>query len=128
MTVTERTHEERTRDDRGLMPAPAAPIRPSAVVWINGRNAIVARVKDDGSISTHTVDRGLDAATVYIEHVIHEIGDRERVVILGPNSVRLALEREYVAIFQRPDRLVDVEPAGELDAVALVERLRQLAA
>ncbi|HLO36825.1 MAG TPA: hypothetical protein VK194_12110, partial [Candidatus Deferrimicrobium sp.] len=63
----------------------------------------------------------------YLADVVREIGDRERVMILGPNEVRLDLEREYVAIYRRPERLVDVEPAGRLDAEALVRRARRLA-
>jgi hypothetical protein len=41
---------------------------------------------------------------------------------------RLALEREYVAMYRRPDRLVDVEPAGPVSSEDLVDRLRTLAA
>jgi hypothetical protein len=41
--------------------------------------------------------------------------------------MRLALEREYVAIHHRPDRLVDVEPSGALAPGDLVRRLRELA-
>jgi hypothetical protein len=48
-------------------------------------------------------------------------------MILGPGTDRLALEREYVAINHRPDRLVDVEPAGPVDVSELVNRVRELA-
>jgi hypothetical protein len=41
--------------------------------------------------------------------------------------MRLALEREYVSIFRRPDRLVDVEPSGPVGRDELVERLRTFA-
>jgi hypothetical protein len=101
---------------------------PSAVVWINGRHAIVARLDTRGRISTCAIERGLEPEPSYLSLVIRAIGDRERVVILGPSSVRLALEREYVATYRRPDRLVDVEPAGPVDEADLVDRLRQLAA
>lgn len=109
---------------------PVAPrtVAPSAVVWINGRHAILATMSGDGRISTCEIDRGLEPEPPYLALVVRAIGDRERVVILGPSSVRLALEREYVAIFQRPDRLVDVEPAEAIDAEELVDRLRALAA
>jgi hypothetical protein len=108
--------------DRG----PTAP--PSAVVWINGRHALVARLDPGGRTSTCTIERGLEPQPSYLNLVIRAIGDRERVVILGPSSVRLALEREYVAIYQRPDRLVDVEPSGPMDEAELVDRLHRLAA
>lgn len=101
---------------------------PSAVVWINGRGAVIAAMDSDRSITTCTIDRGLEPEAAYLRLVVHAVGDRERVVILGPSSVRLALEREYTSIYQRPDRLVDVEPAGLVDAADLVDRLRELAA
>jgi hypothetical protein len=41
--------------------------------------------------------------------------------------MRTALERQYVAIYQRPERLVDVEESGPLTRHELVERLRELA-
>lgn len=99
----------------------------SAVVWISGRQAIVATLSDDGRISTYEINRTLEPEPSYLALVVRAIGDRERVAILGPSSARLALEREYVTIFRRPDRLIDVEPAGEIDPEQLIERLRALA-
>lgn len=100
----------------------------SAVAWINGRRAMVATMRGDGLVSTFEINRGLESEPSYLALVVRAIGDRQRVVILGPSSARLALEREYVAIFHRPDRLVDVEAAGAVGADALVDRLRALAA
>ena len=82
----------------------------------------------EGCISTCEIGRGWLSQAAYLAQVVRVIGDRQRVVILGPSSVRLALEREYVAIFRRPDRLVDVEPAGPVSSEDLVDRLRTLAA
>lgn len=101
--------------------------RPSAVVWINGRGAIVARMDSDATVSTRNIERTLEAESLFLDLVVRAIGDRERVLILGPSSVRLELEREYVAIFQRPDRLIDVEPAGPVDEAELIDRVRELA-
>jgi hypothetical protein len=101
---------------------------PSAVVWINGRQAVVAAMSHDGRISTCEISRGWLSQPAYLALVVRLIGDRQRVVILGPSSVRLALEREYVAIFRRPDRLVDVESAGSVSSEELVDRLRTLTA
>jgi hypothetical protein len=103
------------------------PVAPSAVVWINGRVADVASINSDGSISTCEVDRGWWPRDVFLAQVARVIGDRSRVMILGPSSVRLGLEREYVALFHRPDHLVDVEPAGPISREGLLERLRGLA-
>lgn len=108
-------------------PAATQTVPPSAVAWINRRQAIVATMGSDGRISTCEINRGLEPELPYLALVVRAIGDRQRVVILGPSSIRLALEREYVAIYRRPDRLVDVEPAGALHAEELVGRLRALA-
>jgi hypothetical protein len=112
------THADRT----------GAPVRPSAVAWIDAETATVARIDVRGTISTCVVERGWLPALTYLAVVAGAIGDRERVVILGPSDERLALEREYAAIYQRPERLVDVEPAGAVDEAALVARLRRLVA
>ena len=109
---------------------PAAPdsATPSAVVWINGRQAFVALMSYDAHLSTCEITRGCLSRSSYLAQVVRVIGDRQRVVILGPSADRSALEREYVATFRRPDRLVDVEPAGRLAPDELVDRLRTLAA
>jgi hypothetical protein len=101
---------------------------PSAVAWINGRHAFVALMDHDGRTATCEITRGWFAEAAYLAQVVRVIGDRQRVVILGPSSARLALEREYVAMFRRPDRLVDVEPAEALSPEEIVDRLRTLAA
>jgi hypothetical protein len=110
-----------------LSPSATGTTAPSAVVWINGRQAVVASTGGDGRISTCEISRGWWSEAAYLAQVVRVIGDRQRVVILGPSTVRLALEREYVAIFRRPDRLVDVEPAGPVTREELVGRLRTLA-
>jgi hypothetical protein len=111
-----------------LDPVQSAVAAPSAVAWINGREASVAMMSGDGRISTCQITRGWLPEGAYLAQVVRVIGDRQRVVILGPSSARLALEREYVAMFRRPDRLVDVEPAGPVSSDELVDRLRTLAA
>jgi hypothetical protein len=100
----------------------------SAVAWINGQRAIVATMSRDGGIFTCEINRGLSPEPSYLALVVRALGDRDRVVILGPSSARLALEREYVAIYHRPERLLDVEPVGAIETEDLVARLRILAA
>jgi hypothetical protein len=111
-----------------LEPVEAGTTPSSAVAWIDDRKAIVASLSNGGGISTCEITRGLEPEPLYVALVVRAIGDRERVMILGPSSMRLSLEREYVAIFRRPDRLVDVEPSGPIDAHGLVDRVRALAA
>jgi hypothetical protein len=99
----------------------------SAAVWLNGRHATLARCSSRRQVSTRTIERGIESQVVYLGRVAHAIGDCERVMILGPGTDRLALEREYVAINHRPDRHVHVEPAGPVDVSELVNRVRELA-
>ena len=101
---------------------------PSAVVWIDATRAVVACVEGDGDSSTCDITRGSLHESQYLGQVIRVIGDRPRVMILGPDSARLALEREYVAVFHRPERLVDVEPTQLVGTDELLDRARTLAA
>ena len=54
------------------------------------------------------VDREADPEASYLLRIIHEAEDCERLVVMGPDASRVAFEREYVAIYRRPDRLIDV--------------------
>lgn len=109
---------------------PVTTTRPSAVVWIDDRHAYVATNATSGDLLFSEI-RPRDGAPVedpsYLVRVADAIGDRERVSIMGPDTCRLALEREYVTIFRRPDRLVDVEPSPLADRIEIAERLRLLA-
>lgn len=105
---------------------PASDLALCAVAWIDEHHAIVA-TSGQGRISTCTIKRGAEPEPAYLELVIRAIGDRQRVVIMGPSFDRLALEQAYVAMYQRPDRLVDVEPSEPIEEAELIERLRQLA-
>jgi hypothetical protein len=100
---------------------------PSAVAWIDERRAFVAEIDQAGQMTTCSIERGGISVLSYLALVVDAIGDQERVLILGPGDVRLELEREYVSIYHRPDRLVDVEPAGAIGTMDLARRLRELA-
>jgi hypothetical protein len=107
-------------------PVTPPPVAPSAVAWINRRRAMVATMSRDGRVTTCEISRGWLSDRAYVAQVVRVIGDRRRVVILGPSSVRLTLEREYVSMYQQPHRLVDVELAGAVELQDLVDRLRML--
>lgn len=97
-----------------------------AVAWINGRSASLALSDGSGQVLTCEIDRGLEPEALYVSIVARAIGDRDRLVILGPGGMRLALERQYVA-FHAPRRcLIDVEPAGAIDQAELRRRLDEL--
>ena len=94
--------------------------RQTAIVWINAQHAIVASPQADGGVATTRIDRGSEPEATYLGRVVHTIGDRERVLITGTSNARLALEREYVSINHRPDRLV---PASQQSAAKITELL-----
>ena len=102
------------------------PVVPSAVAWIGETWASLARISREGTISTSAIHRGGIAEPAYLDLIVRILGDAQRVVILGPESMDLALDRASVAIYRWPDRLVDVEHADTIGEDALVERLREL--
>ena len=100
---------------------------PDAVVWVDERHAIVARA-DSGGIETTEIRRVGLTETRYLARVVHEIRDQQRVMLVGPHPIRLALEREFVAISHRPDRLVAPPPAARGAGAEILDRIERLAA
>ena len=109
-------------------PGAGAMVPPSAVAWIDDQRSLVAAMSYDGFVTKCEISRGWLTEPAYLARVSRVIGDRQRVVILGPSDLRLALERDYVATIRRRDRLVDVEPEGPVTLDQLVDRLVLLAA
>lgn len=97
----------------------------AAVAWIDDGHAMVARTELDGP-TVEVIAHDQPAETPFLARVVEAIGDRDRVLIVGPDAARLELEREYVAIYRRPDRIVDVEPAGYEGPDTLMHRLETL--
>ena len=100
-----------------------------AVAWVDHRTARVAHRAIDGTAVVIELQR--DAAVpdddpTFLTRIADVIDDADRVVILGPGDMRTRLEREYVTIWHRPDRIVDVEPSGPVGSDDLLERLRTL--
>ena len=104
--------------------APPA-VRP-AHIWLDGSHALVARPQDGGTFVT-LVHRGYEPEVSYLLRVVHETVDSDRVFVSGPDDVRLAFEREYVAIHQRPDQLIDRGAEARPGPRQLARRLRGLA-
>lgn len=99
----------------------------AAVAWIDAHHAMIARTDRDGGGRVTLAAIAPDTRP-YLARIVDEIGDRDRVLILGPDALRVELEREYVAIFRRPDRLIDVDEAEPADERELVDRLTTLTA
>jgi hypothetical protein len=97
----------------------------AAVVWVDGWHALVAR-SDDGRRTITEIDREAGPELDYLLRVARETSDCDRLMILGSGEARLAFEREYVTLYRRPDRLVDVEAAAATTPTDLIDRLRFL--
>lgn len=80
----------------------------AVVVRLARSRASVSRVGPDGAISRTTVVRELESNELFFARIVDLVGDHERLIVVGPATIRLAFEREYVEICHRPDRLVDV--------------------
>jgi hypothetical protein len=97
----------------------------AAVIWVDGWHALVART-DHGQQKVTEVDREADPVPEYLLRVAREADDCDRLMIIGSGDARLAFERAYVALYQRPDRLIDAETSASATATDLLERLRFL--
>ncbi len=80
----------------------------TAVVRLDPSAALIARIGQDGVVRRASVERGLDSRQAFFARVVAATADDDCLIVLGPGYARLAFEREYVEICQRPDRLVDV--------------------
>lgn len=98
-----------------------------AVTWIDSSRAVVVETDGDQPKITTLAHEPVETVP-FLARVVDAIGDRDRVLILGPDAMRVELEREYVSIFHRPDRLLDVEASGSADETELVHRLEVLTA
>ncbi len=61
-----------------------------------------------------------------LSQIVDMVEDCDDLLILGPEWMRTALEREYVAIVQQPERIVDVQTSQPLTEGQVVDRLRRL--
>jgi hypothetical protein len=103
----------------------AHPAHEAAVVWLDRTHALVARAHEGHSVVTE-VDRDADPETQYLLRVLHEAEGCDRVVVMGTDPSRIALEREYVALYRRPDRLIDLGPSQSPARSELIDQLRVL--
>ena len=106
--------------------AVAGPPIVAAVVWVGAEGARIACRDALGVTAVREVPPRADDpddASGYLADVVDALGGARRVVVLGPDDLRLDLEREFVAIGHHPERIADAGPSGTLDDAALLERL-----
>ena len=78
-----------------------------------------------GEATLTRVDRTGESEPSYLLRVARA-AECDRLFVMGPDEAKLAFEREYVALYRRPDRMADV-PAGAMpDTDQLLSRLRRL--
>jgi hypothetical protein len=99
-----------------------------AVVLLAATEAAVARTRPDGRDEVVRVSRRTSRAGAppFFLRVIHELGDRAPVLIMGSAPDRTAFEREFVTVSHRPDRLFEDASVHDAHPGALLERLRGL--
>ena len=102
------------------------PTSPAALIWLDRSHALVARRYREGSLVTE-IDRGPEVESDFLRRVATEAATCDRLVVIGPDSSRLAFEREYVELYRRPDRVIDAGMEIEPDPRELTDRLRFLA-
>ncbi len=101
--------------------------RSGAVTWVDAHHAIVAHTTATGpDVVEIRPDASGSHAPAYLLKIAEEIGDRDLVLVLGPEAYRIELEREYVALFGHPDRLHDGESGNEEEGPELLARLDRL--
>jgi hypothetical protein len=103
----------------------ATPGHSAAVVWLDRSHALIARAKQ-GVAAVTEIDREADLEAEYLLRVVHESQGCDRVVIMGSDASRLAFEREYVSLYRRPERLIDVGLVSDPEPRDLVRQLRMI--
>src|SRR5262245_64627771 len=104
---------------------PSHPSTPAAFVWLDRSHALIARAVEAGTGVTE-IERSFDTEPGYLLRVAEQAADCDRLVVIGPEASRRAFEREYVALYDRQDRLVDAGLELEPGPGELIDRLRFL--
>ena len=100
----------------------------NAVVWIEPGRALVVRGGQDGHATVELPIPYVPTATpAALADIAHRIGEVDRVLVLGTDDLRTALEREIVAIGHRPETIRDAVVEGPVDEAMLLARLLGLA-
>lgn len=101
----------------------------NAVVWIEPGRALLVRGSGGGEHTTLELPVPYAPAVTppALAEIAHQIGNVDRVLVLGNDELRIALEREIVAIGHRPETIREAVIEGPVDEAVLLARLRRLA-
>jgi hypothetical protein len=116
---------------RPRTPRPVVPVlrhATAAIAWIDAHHALIVRTAANRQVEFREIEAAPDPGgerSPYLAQVAHELGDRDRIVVLGPGTQRLDLERQYVGIYHNPDRIVDVDESDAMGREELVARLHE---
>lgn len=109
----------------------ASPVKTgrNAVVWMGQGRALVFRSSEAGGLDEAVVPLP-DAPTATpsaLAEIAHRIGTVDRVLVMGSDELRTALEREIVAIGHAPETIREAPVEGPASREDLLERLHRLA-
>lgn len=101
----------------------------NAVVWIEPGRAMIVRgsAAEEPAALELPIPHPPTETTPALAEVAHRIGVVDRVLVLGADDLRTALEREIVAVGHHPESIREEPAAGRPDTADLVARLRRLA-
>ncbi len=100
----------------------------NAVVWIEPGRAMIVRGSGTGepaALELPIPHVPTETAPALAE-IARGIGDVDRVLVLGAEDLRTALEREIVAIGHHPEAIREEPVEGPFDEADLIARLRRL--
>ncbi|HLX34816.1 MAG TPA: hypothetical protein VKR30_06175 [Candidatus Limnocylindrales bacterium] len=95
------------------------------VVFVEPWHAIVARSGEAAPV-TLSLSRTHETSPEFLGRVARELEDCDRLVVMGTGVDRLAFEREYVTLYQRPERLVHDESVASATRFDVLDRLDRL--
>jgi hypothetical protein len=100
----------------------------NAVVWIEPGRALIVRggAGAEPAFLELPVPSTPAVTPPALAEVAHSIGTVDRVLVLGMDELRTALEREIVAIGHRPETIREADVVGPMDEAALAKRLAEL--
>jgi hypothetical protein len=112
-----------------MHPATPAKTGRNAVVWIGQGRALVFRDRELGGLDEAVVPLpdAFACTPSALAEIAHRIGAVDRVLVMGSDELRTALEREIVAIGHAPETIREAVLEGPVSREDLLERLRRLA-